>query len=208
MTCPLLIQPRAPFVLSTGHQLEMVRPNTRRQPAGVVRLVPGRDPPAVEDLPGDIMAAANLFADAHDRIAVFVDSALPTPAAGWRFDAVTDEFFPDGHGAKFGSAPDKPVPPRLSIRSVLRRPFDYREAEYNRFILPSSLQSQYVKMDSFNMEACCDVLEEEKGVKSFVGKFSDAAYTNAKLCVCLEPVKGVKLALRCSRDLPSARQDL
>jgi hypothetical protein len=39
-------------------------------------------------------------------------------------------------------------------------------------------------------------------------QFVDAAYTIAKLRVRLQPVKGVKLALRYSRDLPSARQDL
>jgi hypothetical protein len=98
MTCPLLIQPRAPFVLSTGHQLEVMRPDAGRQPAGLIGLVPGRDPPAVEDLPRDVMAAADLLADAHDRVAVFIDGALPAPAAGRRFDAVADEFLPEGHG--------------------------------------------------------------------------------------------------------------
>jgi hypothetical protein len=43
-------------------------------------LVPGRDRPAVLDLPGDVVAAANFFPDAHDRVAVFVDGALPLPA--------------------------------------------------------------------------------------------------------------------------------
>lgn len=82
MARPLLIERRAPLVLPAGHQLEMVRPDAGSQPAGVIRLVPGRDPPAVEDLPRDVMAAADLLAYAHDRVAVFVDGALPAPAAG------------------------------------------------------------------------------------------------------------------------------
>lgn len=101
MTRPLLIQPRAPLVLPAGHEFEMMWPDARRQPAGVIRLVPERDPPAVEDLPGDVMAAADLLADAQDRVAVFIDGALPAPAAGGRLDAVADEFFPEGHGRGF-----------------------------------------------------------------------------------------------------------
>lgn len=62
MARPLLIERRAPLVLPAGHQLEMVRPDAGSQPAGVIRLVPGRDPPAVEDLPRDVMAAADLLA--------------------------------------------------------------------------------------------------------------------------------------------------
>jgi hypothetical protein len=101
VTCPLLIEPGSPLVLAAGHQLQMVRPDARSQPAGVVRLVPGRDPPAVVDLPGDVMAAADFLADAHDGIAVFIDGALPAPAAGRRLDAVADEFFPEVQETKF-----------------------------------------------------------------------------------------------------------
>jgi hypothetical protein len=108
MTCPLLIQPRAPFVLSAGHQLEMVRPNARSQPAGVIRLVPGRDPPAVEDLPGHVMAAADLLARAHDRVAVFVDGALPAPAAGRGLDAVAEKSLPERHASETNTLPSKP----------------------------------------------------------------------------------------------------
>lgn len=95
---PLLIQPRAPLVLAAGHQLQMVRTDAGSQPAAVIRADAGRDPPAVEDLPGDVMAAADLLADAYDRIAVLIDGALPSPAAGRRFDAVANEFFPKSHG--------------------------------------------------------------------------------------------------------------
>ena len=96
MRRPLLVQPRAPLVLAAGHELQVMRPDAGGKPASVVRLVPGRDRPAVVDLPGDVMAAAYLLPDAHDRVAVFVDGALPAPAAGRRLDAVADEFLPEG----------------------------------------------------------------------------------------------------------------
>jgi hypothetical protein len=38
----------------------------------MVGLVPGRDWPAVGNLPGDIMAAAYLLSGAYERIAVLV----------------------------------------------------------------------------------------------------------------------------------------
>lgn len=98
MSRSLLVQPRAPLVLAAGHKLEVVRPDAGRQPAGMVRLVPGRDPPAVMDLPRDVVAGANLLPDSHYGIAVFIDGALPSPAAGRRFDAVTNKFFPKSHG--------------------------------------------------------------------------------------------------------------
>lgn len=96
MTRPLLVEPRAPLVLAAGHDLELMRPDARGKPAGVIGLVPGRDGPAVMDLPRDVMAAADLLSDAHDGIAVFVDGALPAPAARWRLHAVADEFLPEG----------------------------------------------------------------------------------------------------------------
>jgi hypothetical protein len=73
---------RAPLVLAAGHKLEVVRPDAGRQPAGMVRLVPGRDPPAVMDLPRDVVAAANLLPYSHYGIAVFIDGAchLQQPA--------------------------------------------------------------------------------------------------------------------------------
>lgn len=76
----------------------MMRPDAGSQPASMVRLVPGRDRPAVVDLPGDIMAAADLLPDPDDRVAVFIDGALPAPAAARRLDAIADEFLPEGHG--------------------------------------------------------------------------------------------------------------
>lgn len=51
-------------------------------PTGVILLLSGRDPPTVEDLPGDVMAAADLLAHAHDRVAVFIDGALAS-ASSW-----------------------------------------------------------------------------------------------------------------------------
>jgi hypothetical protein len=132
-------------------------PDAGSQPAGVIRLVPGRDRPAVEDLPGDVMAAADLLADSDDRVAVFVDGALPAPAAVHRLDAVAEKFFPESHRRGVWVSSDKSVPPMLSIRSVLRRPFDYRKAEYKIFILPSSVQSHCVKMANVNMKGCGDV---------------------------------------------------
>jgi len=60
--------------------------------------MPGRNPPAVVDLPGHVMAAADLLSDADDRIAVFVERALIAPAAGRRDDAIADEFLPESHG--------------------------------------------------------------------------------------------------------------
>jgi len=73
----------------------MMRPDAGREPASMIWLVPGRDRPAVVDHPGDVMAAADLFPDAHDHVAVFVDRAQPAPAAGWCLDAVAAEFLPE-----------------------------------------------------------------------------------------------------------------
>ena len=63
----------------------------------VVRLVPGRDPPAVVDLPHDLVTASDAFSHPHEGVAVLIDRALPAPAARWRFDTVADEFLPEGH---------------------------------------------------------------------------------------------------------------
>jgi len=97
MTRPLLIEPGAPLVFAAGHELEMMRPDARSKPAGVVRLMPWRDRPAVVDLPGHVVAAADLLANTHDRVTVFVESALVAPATRRRLDAIADEFFPEGH---------------------------------------------------------------------------------------------------------------
>jgi hypothetical protein len=35
--------------------------------------------------------------DAGDRVAIFVDGALPAPAAGLRLDAIAQDFLPEGH---------------------------------------------------------------------------------------------------------------
>ena len=63
--------------------------------------MPGRDRPAVVDFPGDVVAAADLLPEPHDRVAVFVDGALPAPAAVRRLDRVADEFLPEGHNTDF-----------------------------------------------------------------------------------------------------------
>jgi hypothetical protein len=94
MTRPLLVQPGAPLVLHAGHELEVMGIDARRQSAGVIRLVPGGNPPAVEDLPRNVMAAADLLANAHGRMTVFVDGALP---AQRRLDAIADKCLPEGH---------------------------------------------------------------------------------------------------------------
>jgi hypothetical protein len=75
-----------------------MRVDTARQPAGVVRLVPGRNPPAIVNLPHDLVAAADLLSHADEGVAVLVGGSLPAPAAGRRLDAITDEFLPKGHG--------------------------------------------------------------------------------------------------------------
>ena len=93
----LLVKPRPLLVLPACNQLEVYRVDAARQPAGVVRLVPGRDPPAVVDLPHDLVAAADLFSYPHERVAVLVEGALITPAARRRLDAITDESLPEFH---------------------------------------------------------------------------------------------------------------
>jgi hypothetical protein len=67
-----------------------MRPDAGRKPASVVRLVPRRDPPTVVDLPHDLVAAADPFSDPYEGVAVLVESALVTPTALRRFDAVAD----------------------------------------------------------------------------------------------------------------------
>jgi hypothetical protein len=94
---PFLIEPCAPFVLPTGHELEVSRIDAGGEPASMVRLVPGRDRPPVSYLPGHVMTATDLFPDSDERIAVFVECALISPAAGRRSDGVADEFLPEGH---------------------------------------------------------------------------------------------------------------
>jgi hypothetical protein len=74
-----------------------MRVNAARQPARVIRLVPGRDAPAVVDLPRDLMAAADLLFHADESVAVLVRGSLPAPAAGRWPDAVADDFLPEGH---------------------------------------------------------------------------------------------------------------
>lgn len=90
MRRPPLIEPGSLLVLSAGHELEMMRADAGRKPASVIRLVPGRDPPAVVDLPHDLVAAADLFSHPHERVAVLVERALITPAALRRLHAVTN----------------------------------------------------------------------------------------------------------------------
>jgi hypothetical protein len=97
VTCPLLIEPGAALVLAAGHEIEVIRIDAGGEAASVIRLMPERYRPAVADLPGYVVAAADLLPDAHDRIAVLIDGALPAPAAGRRFDAVADEYLSEGH---------------------------------------------------------------------------------------------------------------
>src|SRR5258708_3505197 len=74
-----------------------MRVDTAGQPARVIRLMPGRDAPAVVDLPHDLVAAAELFSHAHQSIAVLVGGSLIAPAARRRLHAVADEFLPEVH---------------------------------------------------------------------------------------------------------------
>jgi hypothetical protein len=97
MRRPLLIEPGPLLVFSARDELEVIRVDTTRQPADVVRLVPGRDPPAVVDLPRYLVAAPDYFSYAYERIAVLVGGSLPPPAAGRCLHAVADEFLPEGH---------------------------------------------------------------------------------------------------------------
>jgi hypothetical protein len=99
MTRALLVEPGSLLVLPAGHELEVMRVDTARQPARVVRLVVGRDPTAVVDLPHDLVAAADLLSHPHKRVAVLIESSLVTPAALRRLDTIVQEFFPDGHTA-------------------------------------------------------------------------------------------------------------
>jgi hypothetical protein len=96
---PLLVQPGSLLVLPAGHELEVRRVDTARQPAGVVWLVPGQDPPAVLNLPGDLVAAADLLSLPHEGVAVLVGGALPAPAAGRCLDAIANEFLPERGGS-------------------------------------------------------------------------------------------------------------
>jgi len=91
MTRAFLVDPGAPLIFATGHEFEVTGIDARRVSTHMVRLMPERDRPAVVDLPGDVVAAADFLPDAHDRVAVFVDGALPTPAAGRRLDAVAEQ---------------------------------------------------------------------------------------------------------------------
>ena len=50
----------------------------------------------MEDFPGDVMGAADLFTDAHHAVAILIAGALPAPAAVRRFDAVANDFLPEG----------------------------------------------------------------------------------------------------------------
>jgi hypothetical protein len=61
---PLLIEPCAPFIFAASDELEVSRIDAGGEPAGVIRLAPGRDRAAVADLPGDIMAAADVLPEA------------------------------------------------------------------------------------------------------------------------------------------------
>lgn len=81
MRRPLLIEPGPFLVLPACHEFEVRRVDTACQPARVVRLVPGWDRPAVVDLPGDLVAAADLLSHADEGVAVLVGGALPAPAA-------------------------------------------------------------------------------------------------------------------------------
>jgi hypothetical protein len=76
----------------------VIRVDAARQPAGMVRLVAGRNPPAVVDLPHDLVAAADFLSHPHEGVAVLIDGALPAPAAGQCLDAVANESLPEGHG--------------------------------------------------------------------------------------------------------------
>jgi hypothetical protein len=67
-------------------------------PAFVVRLVPGRNPPPAVDLPHDLVAAADLLSNADEGVAVLVGCVLVALAARRCLDAVADEFLPEGHG--------------------------------------------------------------------------------------------------------------
>jgi hypothetical protein len=92
MRRPLLIEPGSLLVFPAGHEFEVMRPDAGRKPASVIRLVPGRDPPAVVDLPHHLVAAADLFSYPHERIAVLIGGSLIAPAAGWRLDAIAMSF--------------------------------------------------------------------------------------------------------------------
>jgi hypothetical protein len=94
---PLLIEPGSLLVLPAGYELEVVRVDAWLQPARVVRLVPRGDPPAVVDLPRDLVAAADLLSHPHERVSVLIGGTLVAPAAGRRLDAVADEFLPESH---------------------------------------------------------------------------------------------------------------
>ena len=75
--------------------------DARRLSTQVVRLVSGRDWPAVEDLPGDVMTAADFSPHTHERVAVLVDGSLPPPAAHRRFDAGCEGVCPESHAGEF-----------------------------------------------------------------------------------------------------------
>ena len=55
MRRPLLIKPGSLLVFPAAHELEVMGVDTTRQPARVVRLVAGRDPSAIVDLPHDLV---------------------------------------------------------------------------------------------------------------------------------------------------------
>jgi hypothetical protein len=78
---PLLVQSGSLLVFPTGHELQVVWVDTARQPTGVVRLVPGWDPLAVVDLPGDLVASPDYFSYPYESVAVLVGCTLPTASS-------------------------------------------------------------------------------------------------------------------------------